>query len=89
MVNYDFRFLGILEALKVWQGLNMGGFKNLSAVVYMVFFLRNRLYLGHTSVTSFCVQFEKVGHGLLREGKRREGEWAVSRSEGDKEEYRS
>ena len=40
-------------------------------------FLRNRLYLGHTSVTSFCVQFEKVGHGLLRGGKRREGEWAV------------
>ena len=40
-------------------------------------FLRNRLYLGHTCVTSFCMQFEKVGHGLLREAKRREGEWAV------------
>ena len=40
-------------------------------------FLRNRLYLGHTGVTSFRVQFEKVGRGLLREAKRREGEWAV------------
>ena len=40
-------------------------------------FLRNRLYLGHTSVTSFRVQFKKIGRGLLREAKRREGEWAV------------
>ena len=40
-------------------------------------FLRNRLYLGHTGVTSFFVQFEKVRRGLLREGERREGEWAV------------
>ena len=40
-------------------------------------FLRDRLYLGHTGVTSFCVQFEKIGRGLLRGGKRREGEWAV------------
>ena len=28
-------------------------------------------------MTSFRVQFEKVGLGLLREGERREGEWAV------------
>ena len=28
-------------------------------------------------MTSFSVQFEKVGHGLLREAKQREGEWAV------------
>ena len=42
-----------------------------------VVFLRNRLYLGHTVVTSFCMHFEKIGRGLLREGKRREGEWAV------------
>ena len=40
-------------------------------------FLRNRLYLGRTGVTSFRVQFEKVGRGLLWEGKRRKGEWAV------------
>ena len=40
-------------------------------------FLRNRLYLGQTVVTSFRRQFEKVGRGLLREAKRREGEWAV------------
>ena len=47
-------------------------------------FLRNRLYLGQTIVTSFCVQFEKVGRGLLLEGKRREGEWAVlTKARGD------
>ena len=40
-------------------------------------FLRNRLYLGLTGVTSFRVQFEKVGRGLVREAKRREGEWAL------------
>ena len=40
-------------------------------------FLRDRLYLGHTSMTSFCVHIEKIGRGLLRKGKRREGEWAV------------
>ena len=28
-------------------------------------------------MTSFHVHFEKVGRGLLREGERREGEWAV------------
>ena len=28
-------------------------------------------------MTSFRVQFEKVGCGLLPEAKRREGEWAV------------
>ena len=42
-----------------------------------MFFLRNRLYLGHTGVTSFRVHFEKIGRGLLREGKWREGECAV------------
>ena len=30
-----------------------------------------------TRCKSFCVQFEKVGRGLLREGKQREGKWAV------------
>ena len=40
-------------------------------------FLRNRLYLGRTDMTSFRVHFEKIGRGLVREGKRREGEWAV------------
>ena len=33
----------------------------------MVFFLRNQLYLGHTGVTSFRMQFEKIRRGLLRE----------------------
>ena len=28
-------------------------------------------------MTSFCVHFENIGCGLLREGKRREGGWAV------------
>ena len=50
-------------------------------------FLGNRLYLGQTVVTSFSVQFEKVGRGLLREAKRREGEWAVLvEAKGDKKE---
>ena len=36
-------------------------------------------------MTSFCVQFEKVGRGLLWEAKRREGEWAVLvEAKGDK-----
>ena len=34
-------------------------------------------YLGRTDVKSFRVHFEKIGRGLLREGKRRKGEWAV------------
>ena len=28
-------------------------------------------------MTSFCVQFEKIRRGLLREAKQGEGEWAV------------
>ena len=36
-------------------------------------------------MTSFHVQFEKVGRELLREAKRREGEWAVLvKAKGDK-----
>ena len=36
-------------------------------------------------MTSFRMQFEKVGPGLLREAKRREGECAVlSKAKGDK-----
>ena len=45
----------------------------IGAIVYM-FFLRNRLYLGRTDVTSFFMHFEKIGRGLLREGIQREGE---------------
>ena len=45
-------------------------------------FLRNRLYLGRTGVTSFGVQFEKVGRGLLWGGKRRERVGCVGRTEG-------
>ena len=41
-----------------------------------VFFLWKLLYLGCTDVTSFCMQFEKSRHGLLREAFRSEGEWA-------------
>ena len=37
-------------------------------VVYMVFFCGN-VYLRRAVVTSFCVQFEKVGHGFLQEAK--------------------
>ena len=28
-------------------------------------------------MTSFCMHFENIGRGLLHEGKRSEGEWAV------------
>ena len=46
-----------------------------------VFFLRNRLYLGGTDVTSFRVQFWKWGRGLLREGKqKRESGLCVQRA---------
>ena len=55
-------------------------------VVYM-FFLRNRLYLGRTDVTSFCMHFEKIGRGLLREGKRREGEWSLWAKRGGMKSY--
>ena len=41
-------------------------------------------------MTSFFVQFEKVGCGLLREAKWKEGEWAVLvEAKGMKKEYRS
>ena len=39
-----------------------------------MFFLRNRLYLRRAVVTSFCMQFKKLGRGLLREARRSEGE---------------
>ena len=46
-------------------------------------FLRNRLYLGRTGVTSFRMQFKKVGRGLLWKAKQRE--WAVlAKAKGDK-----
>ena len=52
-------------------------------VVYM-FFLRNRLYLGRTVVTSFRAHFEKIGCGLLREGKQeRESGLCGRRAGGD------
>ena len=36
-------------------------------------------------MTSFCMQFKKVGRGLLREAKRREREWGVlAKAKGDK-----
>ena len=41
-------------------------------------------------MTSFRVQFGKWGRGLLREGKQREGEWAVcAKGEGENRKYRS
>ena len=55
-----------------------------------VVFLRNRPYLRHTVVTSFRIHFENIGHGLLREGTRREGEWAVwAKRKGMNRKYRS
>ena len=55
-----------------------------------VVFLRNQLYLGRTDVTSFFMHFEKIGRVLLREGKRREGEWAVwAKREGMNRKYLS
>ena len=39
----------------------------------------------HTDVTSFCMQFEKIGHGLLRKAFRREKECVLAeREEGNK-----
>ena len=39
-------------------------------------------------MTSFCVQFVKWGRGLLREGKRRKGEWAVcAKGRGENRKY--
>ena len=35
-------------------------------------------------MTSFCVEFEKVGHRLLQDDFRREGECVVSRKSGGK-----
>ena len=55
--------------------------KNEGTVVNM-FFLRNRLYKEHTVVTSFRMHFEKIGRGLLREGKKRESVGLCGRSEG-------
>ena len=43
-----------------------------------------------TNVTSFCMQFEKWGRGLLREAFRSKGEWAGGwKLEGEKGEYQS
>ena len=51
-------------------------------------FLQNPLYLGHIGVMLFCMQFKKVGRGLLREAKRREGEWALlSKAKGDENNF--
>ena len=39
-------------------------------------------------MTSFCVQFEKIGRGFMREAKRREEEWAVLvKAKGDEKDY--
>ena len=42
-------------------------------VVQNWFFLWKVVRQNDTDVTSFCMQFEKIGRGLLREGKRRVG----------------
>ena len=50
-----------------------------------VLFLRKLLYLRHTDVTSFCMQFEKRRRGLLREAFVGNGEWAnCCKREGEK-----
>ena len=74
------RTVFIHSAIRFWPygpksfavGVELGEISSIHVV-----FLRNRLYLGRTDVTSFCVHFEKIGRGLLRESKRREGEWVV------------
>ena len=48
------------------------------------FFLRKVVRQNENNVMSFCMQFEKVGHGLLREAFWREGECVVSRKRGGK-----
>ena len=53
-------------------------------VVYNCFFSRKVVRQNGIDVTSFCVEFEKVGHGLLRDDFRREGEFVVSRNRGEK-----
>ena len=45
-------------------------------------FLRKVLRQSHTDVTSFHMQFEKEGHGLLREAFQGEGECLVSQKRG-------
>ena len=42
-------------------------------------FLRKVVWQSHTNVTSFLVQFEKIGRGLLGEGFWSEGESVVGR----------
>ena len=64
-------------------------YRQSSSSIHVVF-LRNRLNLGHTVVTSFHMHFENIGRGLLREGKRGEGEWAVwAKGGGMNRKYRS
>ena len=47
-----------------------------------MFFLLKVVRQSHTDVMSFCMQFKKIGCGLLREAFRREGECFVSRKRG-------
>ena len=61
LISYNF------NQTEVW---NTGKQFNATSSTHGVF-LRNRLDLERTSVTSFRVQFEKVGRELLRGGKRR------------------
>ena len=41
-------------------------------------FLQKVVRQSHTNVTSFCMQFEKIGRGLLREAFQSEGEFLVN-----------
>ena len=49
-----------------------------------LFFLRKVVRVNGTDVTSFCMQFEKLRHELLREDFRRKGEFVVSQKRGGK-----
>ena len=47
-------------------------------------FLQKLVGQQRTDVTSFCMQFEKIGRGLLRQAFQSEGEYFVSRKRGGK-----
>ena len=72
-----------------WTTWDMSKMKHKHSSIHVVF-LRNWLYLGRTDLTSLSMRFGKWGRGLLLEGKRREGEWAVwTKGGGNNRKYRS
>ena len=53
------------------------------AVVYNWVFLRKVVRQSHTDVTSFCMQFEKIGRGLLWEAFQSEGDCFLPKKRGE------